>query len=114
MQGSPKQIRMKETDCNMRLKCLLCAVFYWSSLLFLCPLLCCFLSLWVSLCLPLSLQVSLSLFVLGGIYKLEGEYQMEDRKQPYHQDSTQSPDMISVDQTKKKQTPVWMKAPGPR
>ena len=52
--------------------------------------------------------------VLGGICDLEGEYKIENIKQPYHQDSTQAPDTILADQTNRKQTPVWMKAPGPR
>ena len=37
--------------------------------------------------------------MLGGIYKLEEEYQMEDVAQPYHQDSTWAPDTKQTGKT---------------
>ena len=40
-----------------------------------------------------------SSYLLGGIYNLEGEYQMEDIKQPHHQNCTTAPDTISADLT---------------
>ena len=56
---------------------------------------------------------NLKKWLLGGVYNLEGEYQMEDVKQPYHGDLTQAPDTVSADGTNRKQTPARMKAPGP-
>ena len=35
--------------------------------------------------------------MLGGIYKLEGEYKLENIKQPYHQDPTKAPNKWETD-----------------